>query len=801
MRSPRWAAAGTAVAIVTLAFLFGQSWRPGPVGEHGQLQAAADDAPLDYTTQIRPFFEKYCFDCHSGEFADEGLAFDEYKNVAAILSDRKRWEKVYDLVRVGAMPPADMEQPSDEERQKIVDWLDHTLFFVDCEAGPDPGRVTIRRLNRNEYNNTIRDLVGVDFEPANDFPSDDVGYGFDNIGDVLSLPPLLLEKYLDAAEQVADKAIVTPESIQIQHKVIAADFQTEGAVHDGRRGTKSLVSRGTVSSEVEFPASGDYIVRIVAGADQAGDEPAKMAARVGEENEKVFEIKEHRKPGEYELKVHVSAGKHRVSASFINDYYNPDAEDGRKDRNLFVRSFEIEGPFGLPDDLPESHRRLIVVRPGADVSFEEAARQNLAKLLPRAFRQPVTDQEIDDYAKFVQLAVDQEQSFERGMQIALQAALVSPRFLFRVEHDERPNDPGAVHSVSDFELASRLSYFLWSSMPDDELLELARQGVLHRRDVITKQVDRMMADPRSSALIENFASQWLGLRKLTTDDVSPDPDLFPEFDEQLRRDMWKETEMFFASVVREDRPLIELLDGRYTFVNGRLAELYGIPDVKGDEFQRVSLDGLPRAGLLTQPSILTLTSYPRRTSPVIRGDWVLANLLGDEPPDPPPLVPGLEETQESNPDLPLRKQLEIHRQDPGCASCHKLMDDIGFGLENFDPIGRWREKEGKFEVDSSGVLPTGETFEGPIELITILRNRREEFCRCFTEKLLTFALGRGLEFYDRCAVDTIMGESAQQDYRFSAVLKAIVTSEPFLMRRGEAPPAEDPPASEQTAAE
>ncbi|MFG0335917.1 MAG: DUF1592 domain-containing protein [Maioricimonas sp. JB049] len=786
--------------VVAVAFLFGQSWLSGPPGEHGLLQAAAEDAPLDYTTQIRPFFKQYCFDCHSGEFADEGLALDEYENVADILSDRKRWEKVYDLVRVGAMPPSDVDQPSEEERQKISDWLDHTLFFVDCDAGPDPGRVTIRRLNRNEYNNTIRDLVGVDFEPANDFPSDDVGYGFDNIGDVLSLPPLLLEKYLDAAEQVADKAIVTPESIQIRRTVQAADLQTEGAVHDGRSGTKSLVSRGTVWTEVEFPASGDYIIRIVASADQAGDELAKMATKVGKDHEKTFEIKEHRKLETYELNVRVPAGKHRVSASFINDYYNPEAEDGRKDRNLYVRSFEIAGPFGLPGDLPESHRRLIVVRPGADLPLADAARKNLAKLLPRAFRQPVTDQEISDYARFVQLAADENQSFERGMQIALQAVLVSPRFLFRVEHDERPNDPAAIHSVSDFELASRLSYFLWSSMPDDELLELARQGVLHRRDVMTKQVDRLMADPRSSALIENFSSQWLGLRKLTTDDVSPDPELFPEFEEQLRRDMWKETEMFFGSVVREDRSLIELLDARYTYLNERLAKLYGMPGVEGDEFRRVSLEGLPRAGLLTQPSILTLTSYPRRTSPVIRGDWVMGTLLGDEPPDPPPLVPSLDEVQESNPDLPLRKQLEIHRQDPGCASCHKLMDDIGFGLENFDPIGRWREKEGNHKVDSSGVLPTGESFEGPIELITILRNQREEFCRCLTEKLLTYALGRGLEFYDRCAVDTIMGESAQQDYRFSAVLKAIVTSEPFLMRRGEELAAQEPPASDQAAA-
>jgi hypothetical protein len=369
------------------------------------------------------------------------------------------------------------------------------------------------------------------------------------------------------------------------------------------------------------------------------------------------------------------------------------------------------------------------------------------------------------------------------MQITLQAALVSPHFLFRVETDKREQTADGRQALNDFELASRLSYFLWSSMPDDELFQLAEQGTLHEDAVLEQQVRRMMADPKSYALIQNFGGQWLNLRRLATDDVAPDPEKFPEFDDALRRDVWHETELFFASVVREDRPLTELLTARYTFLNERLAKLYGIDGVDGDEFRRVDLADGHRAGLLTQASILTLTSYPTRTSPVKRGQWVLENLLGDKPPDPPPLVPGLEETQKANPDLSVRQQLEIHRADPTCASCHKLMDDIGFGLENFDAIGRWREEDGGQPLDTTGTLPTGESFSGPIELIAILSGRDQEFAACMAEKLLTYALGRGLEYYDKCTIDEIVQESEANDFRFSSLLTSIVRSEPFRMRR------------------
>jgi hypothetical protein len=749
-----------------------------------QQAAAATAQSVDFATGIRPFFEKHCFDCHSGESAEEGLDLSQYESVAAIQQDHERWEKVFDRIRVGAMPPADAEQPTAAEREMVVAWLDHALYFVDCSLAPDPGRVTIRRLNRAEYNHTVRDLVGVDFKPADDFPTDDVGYGFDNIGDVLSVPPLLIEKYLDAAEQIAAKAILTEDPDRIARRIAARSMRREGAVQDGEDDAQSFLSRGRIWDDVEFKAEGTYLIRIEASADQAGDELAKMELKLGKDVTRVFEIREHRTPEVHELRTTAPAGKHRLSVAFLNDYYNDKARR-RKDRNLHVRSVEVTGPLGPPRDLPDAHGRLVVATPGESISAADAARTNVKPLLSRAFRRPVAAEEVEKYAGFVTLAVERGETFERGMQIALAAVLVSPQFLFRVETDKRPDDPQARHSLNDYELASRMSYFLWSSMPDDELFELAAQNVLHEDAVLEQQVRRMMADPKSFALIENFGGQWLGLRRLATDDVSPDPELFPDWNDQLRRDMAKETELFFASVVREDRSLFELLGGRYSFVNERLAALYGIGGVTGEEFRRVELTDGRRAGLITQASVLTLTSYPTRTSPVKRGQWVLENILGDKPPDPPPVVPGLEETQQANPDLPLRKQLEIHRSDATCASCHRLMDDIGFGLEKFDAIGRWREKDGPFEIDASGTLPTGESFAGPSELIAILKERREPFTRCLAEKLLTYALGRGLEFYDKCTVDTIVREVGAGDYRFSALLSAIVKSEPFRMRRGD----------------
>jgi hypothetical protein len=746
---------------------------------------------------IRTFVSTFCQDCHSGEEAEAGLDLTGETTMEAVRGSRDRWEKILGLVRVGNMPPADADQPPKEQREQFLERLDHALFYVDCSQEPESGRVTIRRLNRVEYNNTIRQLVGVDFRPADSFPSDDVGYGFDHIGDVLTLSPLLMEKYLDAAEEIAARAIIAPEDARVSLQVRAEQFASEGAVDDGPYDSKIFTSRGTVHGTFELPHAGKYVIRIEAAADQAGDEPARMEVSLDKTSLETVEIKGHQTPGWYELHAETTAGSHRLSVAFVNDFYDPELKK-RPDRNLYVRVLELSGPADVrPESLPESHRTLVESVPGKKeggrkLGVTDAAIANLRPFLARAFRRPVSGAEVALYARFVRLAVERGESFERGMQVAVTAALVSPEFLFRAESDPRYDDDDddreeryEPHDLEQYELATRLSYFLWSTMPDDELFEQARKKRLTPDGSLRTQTRRMLADPRSRQLTENFAGQWLGLRRLHTTEIMPDVTVFPMFTPELRTDIEQETLAFVDHIIRTDASILDLLDGRYTFVNARLAELYGIPGITGDELRRVDLTDGRRSGVLTQASILTLTSYPGRTSPVKRGEWVLSNILGDEPPPPPAAVPGLDVTRQAHPGLPLRKQLEIHRQDPGCASCHRVMDDIGFGFENFDAIGRWRDSDQGHPIDAAGELPSGESFATPAELIAILRAREQEFARCFVEKLLTYALGRGLEYYDRCTIDEILEKIDDQDYRFSAVVDAIVTSRPFLMRRRE----------------
>jgi hypothetical protein len=407
----------------------------------------------------------------------------------------------------------------------------------------------------------------------------------------------------------------------------------------------------------------------------------------------------------------------------------------------------------------------------------------LSPFVKRAFRRPATDEEVGKFVDLVELVVARGGTFEQGIQIAVTGVLVSPHFLFRIENDPSPDDFKKSRALNDFELATRLSYFLWSTMPDDELFQLAEKGQLQRDEVLISQVKRMLADKKSQALIDNFASQWLNLRSL--EEVSVDTTKFKSFDERLRRDLQTETLLFFESVMRENRSVLDLIDGQYTFLNERLAKHYEVAGVKGDNFRKVALDDTRRAGVLTHGSILTLTSNPTRTSPVKRGKWIMDNILGAAPPEPPPDVPELAVTQEKNPNASLREQLELHTKDPSCAVCHVQMDPLGFGLENFDAIGRWREKDGKTPVDSSGTLPSGERFSSPVELAKILRKREEPFGRAFAKKLLTFALGRGLKYYDRCAVDTIVEQAKSNEYRFSTFVAEIVKSEPFRMKRGD----------------
>ena len=775
------------VLLLGVSFFWPEPGQPMATADSQVVAAETKKAPVvAFKSHIAPFMKKYCYECHGPDETQAGLGFQKYKTEADMLDDRKKWEKVLSMLEIGAMPPSEMDvQPNPDERKVVVNWIEDKLFNIDCTIERNPGRVTIRRLNRAEYNNTIRDLLGVKFRPADDFPSDDVGYGFDNIGDVLSISPLLMEKYLDAAEQISEKAIVAidPSKTVVQYE--GNKLKATGGVRLGDQGFYAMYSRAEVTASHEFPSTGEYILRARAGADQAGGEVAKMEFRLDGKPLKVFEVKGQRKPEVYEMKTKVKAGSHRFSAAFINDYYNPKAKNPKdRDRNMYVRFLEVKGPTDFdPNSLPEEHRRIITVRPDKDRSVADAAREVLGQFVSRAFRRPASDEEVGRLADLVEFAVKEGETFEAGIQFALQAILVSPHFLFRVELHPTPENAGDNNAVADFELASRLSYFLWSSMPDDELIDLAKKNELHNPSILDKQVRRMLTDEKSRALVDNFAVQWLNLQML--DEVQPDTDIFPEFTPELRQDMVRETKMFFESVMQDNRTILDFLDGKYSFVNERLARHYNIPDVRGDEFQLVSFDNGRRMGLLTQASILTLTSDPNRTSPVKRGKWIMENILGTPPPDPPPDVPLLEETAKAAPGKSMREQLELHRKDPGCAVCHRQMDEIGFGFENFDAVGKWRDKDGELPVDSSGTLPSNETFNDAGQLVKILKKRESQFCRCLAEKMLTYAVGRGLEYYDKCAIDKIEKALQDDNYRFSTLVTEIVKSEPFLMRRGE----------------
>ncbi|HUE71820.1 MAG TPA: DUF1592 domain-containing protein [Pirellulaceae bacterium] len=753
--------------------------------------ALALPAPAEETkTQVRnrelkgeigPLLAKYCTECHGKDEPQADFAIVGVESVEQMLGDRKRWLTALAKVQGGEMPPEEAEsKPTAGERKRLAAWLDDALHNLDCEGSPDPGRVTLRRLNRREYRNTIRDLVGIDYELAMDFPGDDSGYGFDNIGDVLTMPPVLLEKYLDAAEQIAEQAIDADGGKaeferMVEGQELSGDGSKRGAAH------RILTSNGEAHYRFDVPQSGKYAIYVAAGGEQAGDEQVKMGVMVdGKEVGKMEVRARASQPQEYVAHAQLEAGQRRIGAAFLNDFYDPDGPDPqRRDRNLILASIRVRGPLDRVD-LPPSHKQIIFINP-EEVDRQErrrATEQILRKLITRAFRRPPTDEEMKRYSDLAFTARRQGESLESSVQLILQALLVSPHFLYKMELDP-PGKEGQPRDLSDFEVASRLSYFLWSSMPDDELFELAAQGKLKQDGNLEKQVRRMLASPKSKALAENFAGQWLQLRSLEI--RTPDGELFPAWNDDLRRAMRTETELFFDAVVREDRSILDLLAADFTFVNEPLAKHYGLSGVSGSDFRRVSTAGTPRGGLLAQASFLTITSNPNRTSPVKRGKWILENILGTPPPPPPPDVPELAEAKKGEDLGSLRARLEEHRVNPACASCHERMDPLGFAMENFDAIGAWRDKDGKSPIDPSGKLPSGESFRGATELRDlIVKSRQNEFLHCLAEKLLTYALGRGLEYYDQCAVDTITKAVREDGHKFSRLVLGIVHSDPFL---------------------
>ena len=655
----------------------------------------------------------------------------------------------------------------------------------------DPGRVTVRRLNRAEYNNTVRDLVGVALRPADDFPVDDAGYGFDNIGDVLSLPPILMEKYMSAADRIARAAIIARPPLEpTLEKYLASRVN----------GEEGYFSDGAFRIAHAFPADAEYELQIrVVDRRYRPKEgepppplpaPAQMEVWLDGRQVGSFEVEADRyERGTFDLPLRVTSGEHQLYARFLSDGMEgiPQKEDAKDpdkgERKLFVDNFVILGPLKVkPLPLTESHKRIMICGDPEGRYQPECARKILKKLVRRAYRRPVQEEEIETLLSLVELADQEGESFAQGIQQVLRAILVSPHFLFRIEQHPDPNNPHLIHAINPHELATRISYFLWSSMPDDELFLSAEKGELDTPERVEREVRRMLGEPNSRALAENFAGQWLQLRNLES--VAPDPDRFPNFDDELRTAMLRETVLFFETIQQEDRSVLDFLNAPFTFLNGRLADHYGIEDVTGDQFRRVKLDGSQRGGVLTHGSILTVSSYPTRTSPVLRGKWLLDNILGEPPPDPPAGIPELNEKDVGLLGT-LREQLEQHRSNPGCAACHMKMDALGFGLENYDAVGAWRTRDSGFPIDASGTLPGGKSFSGPYELRRILANEKEHFARCLTEKMLTYALGRGLELYDKPTIEEIVKRLERDQYRFSRLIVEIANSKPFRMRRGE----------------
>lgn len=770
--------AGSLIGALVIAGLLLAGNPPSASKAPASRKHATGAAAAGFEKAVRPVLANTCAACHNASMASGGLNVSQLSEASSVIQQREAWEKILQKVRTGEMPPAGIPRPPDAQIAAFVKSIEAEFEKADRSIAPDPGRVTARRLNRSEYANTIRDLLAVDFRAEADFPTDDSGHGFDNIGDVLTVSPVLMEKYMVAAERIAARAI----GADPLPKPLEAQYHTKDK-------TIRRPHPSTVEAAHRIEWDGEYIVRIGLPGERAPDgKPVTLGFWM--DGKLLHTMPVETKPSklvyfspysEEEIRLYLPEGDHAFRAGFINDDFvaklgPKEIYDGKK--NKFLNSLVFIGPF--PSKVEKASRKKILI---CDPNTGDAcARRIIAALARGAYRRPVTRNEVSSLMRFVAAARTEGQTVEQGIQLAIEVMLVSPHFLFRIERDPDLANPVRVHKISQIELASRLSYFLWSSMPDDELLDLAEAGNLRAPGVVDAQLKRMLADERAAALADNFAGQWLETRNL--DSVRPDPQKFPEWGPELRDAMKTETRMFFEAMLRENRPLSEFLDARFTFLNDRLAKHYGIGGVTGPEFRRVELATEQRGGILSHASILTVSSYPTRTSPVIRGKYVLQNILGAPPPPPPPDVPVLDEEAVGNSGT-LRQQLEKHRTNPTCAACHNRMDVLGFGLENYDATGKWRILDGKFPIDSSGTLPGGKSFSSPAELTALLKSDLSDFTRCVVEKMLTYSLGRGLEQYDKRTVDDIGRKVAASGYRFHTLLQAIVHSLPFQSRRGE----------------
>ena len=747
------------------------------------LAFSASAAAPDFKGTAVAFMKKHCYECHGEKSKKADLDLTKFKDAATILKEQKHWKSVLHQVNTGEMPPKKKPQPTPQELANFNAAIENSFALAEKTAKPDPGRVTLRRLNRTEYNYTVRDLLNVDYNAAEDFPADDIGHGFDNIGDVLTLSPMHLERYLAAAESVALRAIaLTPE--KPPQRTLSSKYLSPGGNFTAR--FRPLDKAGKLSTVFNFTTPGEFKFNArVYGLTATGKENVRMVLVVdGKELNEVEVTGSEKSPQTHSVTLRLPIGNHDFAVKFLNP-----SEPGELPRTLFVEWLQAEGPSDTRPEFQQVVNARFVNTPKASRTREFAQ-----WFITRAFRRPATPAELDRYVQVANAAEAATGKWDGGVQQLVKVVLCSPKFLFRVELDSLPRYPGA-HPVDEFHLASRLSYFLWSTMPDEELLNLATKNQLTA--ALDSQVRRMLKDPKAESLTKHFALQWLQLERLKI--FAPDNKLFPAFDERLRLSMQRETELFFGEIIREDRSVLDLIDADFTYLNEPLAKHYGIADTAGNvlsqkktqtggqaiprnEFVRVALPGKERGGLLTHASILTVTSNPTRTSPVKRGKWVLEQILGTPPPPPPPDVPELDGQKTLT--GTLRQRMEQHRENPSCAGCHKQMDALGFAFENFDAIGRFRAKTDEGAIDPSGTLPDGKAFQGPAELKTILKEKQELIVRNLAEKLLTYGVGRGLEFYDNRALNQICSQTAKADYKFSALITAIVKSDPFRLRRG-----------------
>jgi hypothetical protein len=759
-------------------------------------------APQQSVAPERSVINQYCVGCHNAKLKTAGLALDTL-SAENVDQHPEIWEKVVRKLDGRYMPPIGLPRPDEAGYNALVSKLERALDSA-AAAKPDPGRTdTFRRLNRTEYQNAIRDLLALEYDVAPLLPSDESSHGFDNVT-VGNLSPVLLERYLSAARKISRLAIGSPSITAGDDFVVQLPADLTQDVHFDKL---PFGTRGGTVVHYTFPVDAKYEIQVRLSRDrnehiEGLSGPEQVELTLDGERVQVFTVKPP--PGDQDhsavdkdmnARILVKAGPHEIGATFITPRA-PLLETERQpyqahfnlDRHprlhAAIYTVSIRGPYETQGsgDSP-SRRRIFVCQPEKPAQEEGCAKRIFSTLMRRAYRRPVTDIDLQVPLKFYSQAKS-EGGFENGIEMGLRAILVSPEFLFRVEQDPAGVAPHTAYRISDLELASRLSFFLWSSIPDDELLDAAARGKLRTPAVLEQQVRRMLADSRSRALVNNFAEQWLYLRNL--DSTSPDMRIFPDFDDNLRQAFRQETELFFESIMREDRSVLDLLRANYTFVNERLAKHYGIPDVYGSRFRRVTFseDG-GRGGLLRQGSILAVTSYATRTSPVIRGKWILANILGTPPPPPPPFVPALKESSGEGRTLSMRERMAEHRANPACAGCHKLMDPIGFSLENYDAVGRFRTAEDGKAIDASGGLPDGSNFTGVTGLQQALLSRPELFVGTVTEKLLTYALGRGVEYYDAPSVRKILAETRTNDFRFSSMILGVVNSSPFQMRRSQ----------------